>query len=56
MRIIRRRLKTLKRIPSRSGFTHFRCHSIVYPRERERERERENTSQPEKKRKDTTYA
>ena len=31
----------LKRIPSQSGFTHFGCYSVVYPRERERERERE---------------
>ena len=60
VRIKRRRLRTLKRILSRSGFTRFRCHSVVYLREREREkereRERENTSQPEKERKDITYA
>ena len=49
VRIRRRRLRTLKRIPSRSGFTRFRCHSIVYPREREREREH-ITTRKEKKR------
>ena len=44
-RIRRRSPRTLKRIPNRSGFALFRCHSAVYLRERERERERENKTQ-----------
>ena len=39
----RRRRPGTKRISSQSGFTHFRCHGVVYPRERERVRERERT-------------
>ena len=47
-RIKRRRPRT-RRIPCRSGFTRFGCHSAFSPRERERERE--NTSQPDNKEK-----
>ena len=32
--------RTLKRVPSRSGFSLFGCHRAVYLREREREREK----------------
>ena len=38
-KIRRRRLGTMKRISSQSGFVLFRCHSTVYLREREREKE-----------------
>ena len=51
----RRRRPGTKRISSQSGFTHFRCHGVVYPRERERERENTITTQKqriERKRKD----
>ena len=44
-RIRRRRPRTLKRIPSRSGFGCFGCHGTVYPRERERERVEHITNQ-----------
>ena len=36
----RRWPRTLKRIPSRHGFTRFGIHSAIYPRKRERMRER----------------
>ena len=43
-KIRRRRLKTLKRILSWSGFALFRCHSVVYLKEREREREQKHNT------------
>ena len=42
-RIRRGSPRTLKRIPNRSGFALFRCHSAVYLRERERERKKKRT-------------
>ena len=47
-RIRRGSPRTLKRIPNRSGFALFRCHSAVYLREREREKKKkkeQNTTQ-----------
>ena len=47
----RRWPRTLKRIPSRHGFTHFGCHSTIYLRERECEREiKQNTITTQKQR------
>ena len=44
-KIRRRRLGTMKKISSQSGFVLFRCHSTVYLRERERERKNKNATQ-----------
>ena len=52
-RIRRRRSRTLKRIPNRSGFVLFRCHSVVYPRKKEKENRAQHNSEQERK---ETYA
>ena len=47
----RRWPRTLKRIPSRHGFTRFGCHSAIYPREWERDRAEHNHNTETKNRK-----